>query len=124
LEKHDPKLFAEGLTHPLPLGWVNAGATFEDLSFRWETPMEFFDGDLLDARGDRPLVAERINHCRHSVAVDNVARFLDRSRTGFHGTPVNNIDVGDVHIERAASWLTLFEGLMTEMTESPIRIVM
>jgi hypothetical protein len=65
-----------------------------------ETPVEFFDGNLLDARGDRPLVAERINHCRHSVTVDNVARFLDRSRACFHGTPVNDVDVGDVRLSQ------------------------
>lgn len=41
--------------------------------------MEFFDGDLLDAGGNRPLVAERVNYRRHSIAVNNVTWFLDRS---------------------------------------------
>src|SRR4051794_16351166 len=79
------------------------------LLFR-ESPVEFFDGDLLHARSDRPVVSERVNHCRHPVAVDNVARFLDRSRARFYGTTVNKVDVGDVPVECAASWLPLFEG--------------
>lgn len=83
-----------------------------------ETPVEFFDGDLLDARGDGPLVAERINYCRHSIAVNNVARFLGRSCASSHGMPVNTIDIGNVHVERAASGPTFFERKLVE--EGPL----
>ena len=38
-----------------------------------EKPVEFLGGDLLDARGERPLVTEWINHCRHSIPVNSVA---------------------------------------------------
>src|SRR3954451_10744347 len=74
-----------------------------------ETPVEFFDGNLLDARGDRPLVAERIDDGRHSITVNNVGWFLEGSCSSSNGAPVNKIDIGNVYVERAASWQTRFQ---------------
>ena len=72
--------------------------------------MELVYGDLLDPRSDRPLVAKRIDHGRHSVAVHHFAWLLNRSCAGRYGAPVNKINIGNVHIERAAGGLTTFEG--------------
>jgi hypothetical protein len=57
---------------------------------------------------NRPLVAERINDCRHSIIVNNVGWFLEGSCASSHSAPVNKIDIGKVCVERAASWQTCF----------------
>ena len=74
-----------------------------------ETSVEFFYGDLLYARGDRPLVAKRINYCRHSITVNSVALFLERSCASTHGEPMHEIDIGNVYVERATSRPGSFE---------------
>ena len=85
--------------------------------------MEFLDGDLLDARGDRPLVAKRINHSGHSIALNSAGWFLDGSCASIYGAPVNKIDIGHVNIECAASWLTPFEGPHHRNDRVAMRIV-
>ena len=72
-----------------------------------KTSMDLFDGDSLDSFGDRPLIAERVNHGRHSIALNGVAWFLDRSCACIHGTSENKIDIRDVNIECTAGRLTM-----------------
>lgn len=75
-----------------------------------KTSMDLFDGDSLDSFGNRPLIAERVNHGRHSIALNCVAWFLDRSCACIHGTSENKIDIRDVNIKCTAGRLTSFKG--------------
>ena len=56
------------------------------------------------------MVDERIDHRRHSVAREILPWLLNRSYAGRYGAPVNKINIGEVHIERATDGLTTFEG--------------
>ena len=55
------------------------------------------------------LVAKRINYSRHSITVNSVAWFLDRSCASTHGEPMHEIDIGNVYVERATSRPASFE---------------
>src|SRR4051794_28087642 len=60
-------------------------------------PLHLLGGDVLDVRGDRPAVAERVAHRAGTVAVELVRDGVDlrgagRDRLGVHGVGVLDVE--------------------------------
>jgi hypothetical protein len=85
-----------------PLGWFPRGQV------RWR--------DVLDAGGQRPLVAERIADAPGALAVELVGEGVDDLGAGANGTIPRGVDVGPVG---SRTWLTRSLAAASSLSTSP-----